>query len=273
VTGWLLELISAQPYPAWHWSVAFWGTFLLLLPATAAMGATLPAMERVLARMRRQGASIAALYAGNTLGAVLGVLAVAFWLVPEFGLVRTASLCAVLNLVCAAMAMKLFADTANDAAATARRMRPGCCCCWRPPACWESATRFSFVRVVSQVTENTVYTFAILLAVYLVGTALGAAAYGRWSSNANSSERLRDQLLRTLAVACLLGVLSLAYAQTIKAGMLQALGTRHDGRARSRSRARDGSLPAAYDGDGRAFSAISAPAHVGPGSALAAGLA
>ncbi len=31
------------------------------------------------------------------------------------------------------------------------------------------------VRVLSQVTENTVYTFAMLLAVYLVGTALGAA--------------------------------------------------------------------------------------------------
>ena len=31
------------------------------------------------------------------------------------------------------------------------------------------------VRVLSQVAENTVYTFAILLAVYLVGTAIGAA--------------------------------------------------------------------------------------------------
>ena len=30
--------------------------------------------------------------------------------------------------------------------------------------------------VLSQVAENTVYTFAMLLAVYLVGSALGAAA-------------------------------------------------------------------------------------------------
>lgn len=36
------------------------------------------------------------------------------------------------------------------------------------------------VRVLSQVAEDTVYTFAMLLAVYLVGSALGSAAYPRW---------------------------------------------------------------------------------------------
>ena len=55
VGAWLLDLIGAQPSPAWHWAVAFCGTFLLLLPATAAMGATLPAMERVLATLRGRG--------------------------------------------------------------------------------------------------------------------------------------------------------------------------------------------------------------------------
>ena len=87
---WMLELTGAQPAAAWQWAEAFGGTALLLLPATAAMGATLPAMERVLAKMRREGASIAALYAWNTFGAVLGVLGVVFWLVPELGLARTA---------------------------------------------------------------------------------------------------------------------------------------------------------------------------------------
>jgi len=35
VSASLLALIGPQPSPAWHWSVAFCGTFLLLLPATA----------------------------------------------------------------------------------------------------------------------------------------------------------------------------------------------------------------------------------------------
>src|SRR5262245_49785674 len=35
---WLLSLTGAQPSAGWQWSVAFAGTFALLLPATAAMG-------------------------------------------------------------------------------------------------------------------------------------------------------------------------------------------------------------------------------------------
>ncbi|HYQ18245.1 MAG TPA: hypothetical protein VEQ58_20865, partial [Polyangiaceae bacterium] len=66
-----LRLLGVQPAPLWQWSVAFFGTFVLLLPATAAMGATLPAMERLTAALRGERVSIAALYASNTFGAVL----------------------------------------------------------------------------------------------------------------------------------------------------------------------------------------------------------
>ena len=92
----VLGLTGAQPGPVWHWAVAFIGTFALLLPATAAMGATLPAMARVIEQLGRHGGSIGALYAANTLGAVVGVLATAFWLVPSIGLARTALACAAL---------------------------------------------------------------------------------------------------------------------------------------------------------------------------------
>jgi spermidine synthase len=49
-SAWASRVTGAAPAPAWQWVVAFGGTFLLLLPATAAMGATLPAMERIDAR-------------------------------------------------------------------------------------------------------------------------------------------------------------------------------------------------------------------------------
>ena len=79
------------------------------------------------------------------------------------------------------------------------------------------------VRVLSQVAENTVYTFAMLLAVYLIGTALGAAAYQRWCQESQASSALRDRLLFLLAAACLLGSLSLWGAEAIKALLLDAL--------------------------------------------------
>src|SRR5262249_22859901 len=106
--GALLALTGAQASPAWQWSVAFCGTFLRLSPGTAAMAATLPAMERVMAALRARGGCIGALYAANTFGAVLGVLASAFWLVPQLGVARTAAACALLNLACAAAALRFL---------------------------------------------------------------------------------------------------------------------------------------------------------------------
>jgi len=78
--------------------------------------------------------------------------------------------------------------------------------------------------VLSQVAENTVYTFSILLVVYLIGTALGAAAYSRWLGNSAPPARLRDRLLQLLSAACLLGVMSLVFVDSIKDRVLHALG-------------------------------------------------
>src|SRR5262249_60076292 len=179
-TRWLLDLTGAQPSPVRQWMLAFGGIFLLLLPATAAMGATLPAMERIMAQLRREGSSIAALYAGNTFGAVVGVLVAAFWLVPHFGLIRTAGVCAALNLLSAAAALRLFGEV--EAGEPSPLISSG-----RRTLLLLAATgllgigyEVLVVRVTSQVAENTVYTFAILLAVYLIGAATGAAAYPRW---------------------------------------------------------------------------------------------
>jgi spermidine synthase len=208
VSGWLLNLIGPQPSAAWHWSVAFCGTFALLLPATASMGATLPSMQRIFG-------SIPALYAANTFGAVLGVLGAAFWLVPQIGLVRTAIACAMLNFACALLAITWFDDRAPESAEAARPASSSIQWVLAATGLLGIGYEVLVVRVLSQVAENTVYTFAILLAVYLVGTAIGAAV---WRG------RSTDALLRALASACMLGTLSLAIAEPLKNELLHALG-------------------------------------------------
>ncbi len=137
---------------------------------------------------------------------MLGVLAAAFWLVPTLGLARTAALCVVLNLVCAALALRWFACATVRAtrpsatAAAPRTSRAGAALRWR---CWPLTGLLGIgyevlvVRVLSQVAEDTVYTFALLLAVYLVGSALGAAAWQRWrAARRPTPTRLRGRLLR-----------------------------------------------------------------------------
>jgi spermidine synthase len=224
VSQWLLDLTGAQPSPMWQWLVAFIGTFVLLLPATAAMGATLPAMERITAQMVSERRSIAAHYASNTFGAVLGVLSATFWLVPAFGLARTAGVCMALNLLCAGLALLVLPRSA--------RTLPS-----RPDAPTRATQRFVaaqlaltgllgigyevlVVRVLSQVAEDTVYTFAMLLAVYLVGTSLGAAAYQRWLVKSADHHKLGDRLLGAVALACLIGMSCLWMSDEIRSGLL-----------------------------------------------------
>ncbi|HZE91117.1 MAG TPA: fused MFS/spermidine synthase, partial [Rhizobacter sp.] len=217
----MLDLTGVQPGPGWQWAVAFFGTFVVLLPATAAMGATLPAMERVTARMGRQGTRIAALYACNTFGAVVGVLGAAFWLVPQFGLVRTAGLCAVLNVLCAVTALKLSSsDTGPGPQPVAPPANQRVLLLLACTGLLGIGYEVLVVRVLSQVAEDTVYTFAMLLAVYLVGSALGAAAYQRWLAATRDAERL----LCLQAATCLLGSLSLWGAEEVKQRVLQGLG-------------------------------------------------
>jgi spermidine synthase len=245
----LLALTGAQPDPAWQWTVAFAGCLVLLLPATAAMGATLPAMARVVeavaADARQDGAdptapSIAGLYALNTAGALLGVLAIAFWGVPELGLARSAALCALLNLACAALAWWGLPDRVSstvmhggssptsaavgavgavDAAGTHGAAAASAAISAGPRRRLQAllaATgllgigyEVGVVRVLSQVAEDTVYTFALLLAVYLVGTALGAAVLARCRARTAGQPfddaRWTGRLLVALAGACQIG--------------------------------------------------------------------
>jgi spermidine synthase len=253
----LLTLIGPQPSDLRHGLVAFVGTSLLLAPATIAMGGTLPAIERLLSHVELRSVRIAMVYAGNTFGAVLGVLMTAFWLIPMLGLQRSATLCAVLNFGCAALAHACARSIrASDPAAAlahpcARSIRASCPAAvvalktWnnRTPAIPAATARprkllwllaatgllgigyeVLVIRVLSQVAENTVYTFAIALAVYLLGTSCGAALYARWRSSDRSDTIGRDRLLQLLAFSCLISVLSLSVAEQIRDALLAILG-------------------------------------------------
>jgi spermidine synthase len=228
-SAWVVRLTGVQPPPAWQWSVAFCGTFFLLLPATAAMGATLPAMASITARMQGEGRFVAALYAGNTFGAVIGVLASAFWLVPQLGLARTTVVCLALNLLCSVTSLAVFRPAAQAAPAGAqtedvRSPDGGVVSRLALTGLLGIGYEVLVVRVLSQVTENTVYTFATLLAVYLVGTAAGAAGYQRFLLTRREPDRLGDSLLGALAAACLIGTGTLWIAEPLEALALRAFG-------------------------------------------------
>jgi len=225
--GWLLRLIGVAPSAAWHWGVAFAACFMVFLPATAAMGATLPAMERLTPQRSAQGRSLASLYAMNTLGAVLGVLAAAFVLIPEFGLARTGLVCVALNVACAGLALSTFPRVTLPAGNPRVHTRTGA----RAPLGRLALSgllgigyEVVVVRVLSQLTENTVYTFALLLAVYLIGTAAGAAIHQRWAFKTEGNESLRDRLFAVVAAACLVCTQILYASEALRTWLTAAFG-------------------------------------------------
>jgi len=242
-------LIGPEPSAIWHWSVAFLLPGLLLLPATAAMGATLPALERVLraepGRKERSAGSgavaefggLGRLYAANTLGAVAGVLLAVFWALPQWGVLRTGLGCAAINALCALLAWGLWRDALPIEqirepvlAADPYLPRLGMASLLFGSGLLGIGYEVLAVRVLSQVTENTVYSQAVLLAVYLLGTAAGAALYPRWqiylagqAKDASDATSL-SRWLACLALAVAAGGASLWWSQALCAWPAQQWG-------------------------------------------------
>ena len=219
----LSRWIGAEPSTSWHWALAFFIPLLVLLPATLAMGATLPAMERLLRRDEDQ--PLGWLYAANTAGAMVGLLFAVFFFVPKLGLFNTSLVFAVVNAICALLAWRAWGrhvapDLAEISAnALSSPERPA-------PLAGTRGLRLRLfitgllgvgyevlaVRVLSQVTENTVYTYAMLLAVFLLGTALGAALLRRSGQSMDVISERIDQALGVLIWAMYFGGLSLWWA-------------------------------------------------------------
>ena len=218
-------LVPIDASPLHQWLVAFTLPFVLLLPATLAMGGTLPALEAVLAPHLDTGGAVGPVYAANTFGAVAGTLVSTFLLIPALGLSATLATCAGLNVLCAA-AMWLGEGQSNIAPLASRRagsthslfQRSA----WLAPLFLTGFLGIGYevlaIRVVSQILENTIYTFAVLLATYLFGTALGAALQGRLAARMTSETAIAVFVLVT-SLSCLAGTVALACSETVLSGL------------------------------------------------------
>lgn len=217
------RLIGVEPSALRHWGVAFLLPFVLLLPATVAMGATLPAMERLVFRLREGGHAVGGLYAANTVGAVAGTILTTLWIAPAFGFSVSLLLLAALNMVCAIGTLVVERRIAPFDASTITPRSGG------DPGQRAGgvgrlfgtllATGFLgigyevlMVRMLSQMLENTIYSFAAVLAIYLLGTALGGAAYQLLRPRRDFDAVLAT-LLVLLSAACLGGAATLLVAK------------------------------------------------------------
>ncbi|WP_249150023.1 spermidine synthase [Bradyrhizobium liaoningense] len=203
----LPPLLGTEPSPVLLWAGSLALPTLVLLPATMAMGGTLAALERMTREARREARVTAGVYGANTAGALAGALASTFLLIPLLGFSGTLVCLAGVNAFCAVSALAL--GSARDNARPDADVAP-------PQPVRElrlTITLFAtgllgiafevlVVRLAAQAMQDTVYTFAGLLAAYLLGTAAGGLLWQRAGRDAQDAG-LRCLLAGT-AFACLI---------------------------------------------------------------------
>ena len=200
------QMISAEPSTTWHFLVAFGVPLFVLLPASLAMGLTLPALELQTVKKLPQ------LYSLNTLGAVLGVLLIVFLALPMIGVKASAWACAVANIVAALIVFSTpkIKQPVQEIAAVTAHAGVGRSFLWSAlfaTGLLGVGYEVLVVRILSQVNENTVYSYAIVLMTYLSGTSIGSCIEKQHDTNQPQSiHRLERLLAHLLLAVCISGV-------------------------------------------------------------------
>jgi len=200
-------LLGVAPRPALLWAVGFALPAIALLPATAAMGGTLIALERLSASVRGQARVAAGVYGANTAGAMAGALCGVFVLMPGLGLSGTLLALAAANVACAFGGLALgrqadatppgpAADAPGPAFGALRLMAA-----LLVTGLLGIAVEVVVIRLAAQVLQDTIFSFASLLAAYLLGTALGGLGWQR--AGITPGPRALRGLLAGTALACL----------------------------------------------------------------------
>jgi spermidine synthase len=158
---------------------------VLLIPPTAAMGATLPAVARRYAPNQSGMSNLSGLYAANTIGAVLGSLASAFYLLAEWDVWVTTCAAAALNFIVAWTAYRLPIEASVEQEPGEGAAEPDAESEQRHRALYAAAglsgltalgAQVIWTRLLTLLFGATVYAFAIILAVFLAGLGIGSAA-------------------------------------------------------------------------------------------------
>jgi spermidine synthase len=157
---------------------------ICLLPPTLLMGATLPAISRWVETSPQGVSWLGFFYGGNIAGAVAGCLLAGFYLLRVFDMATATYVAVVINMVVAAIALVIASQSAysrsnseesNKDAAKA----PGAGMVYLTIAlsgfCALGA-EVVWTRLLGLMFGATVYTFSIILAVFLVGLGLGSSA-------------------------------------------------------------------------------------------------
>ena len=167
---------------------------LALAPATIMMGATFPALVRHFSRSSALSQAFGRLYSANTLGAVAGTLLAGLILIEVFGLSGALRVGALFSGIAGVVALWLARSDTSVAEAPKRPItdlasldeatsRSPSRIVWLPlviafvSGLTSLGYQVTWTRLLTSGTGGLTYVFTVILALFLVGIALGAATY------------------------------------------------------------------------------------------------
>ncbi|HEU4932777.1 MAG TPA: fused MFS/spermidine synthase [Pyrinomonadaceae bacterium] len=197
-------LIWQQLQPG-YFTFSLWRFFLsgvVLLVPTTLMGATLPVLAAALIRSSgRDSNSVTRLYACNLVGAILGTLAAGFVLLPWLGVRTTIAVAAALNIIVGAIAIFLQRKAQSHAEVLQEVEVEDSAVVDDGRGFWFFAalvsgfvtigTQVSWTRVLTMIIGSSTYAFSIVVALFLIGLAIGAWIVAR----KDRAHRLRSTIL------------------------------------------------------------------------------
>ncbi|HTB62336.1 MAG TPA: hypothetical protein VK737_02005 [Opitutales bacterium] len=167
-----------------YWNIIARGVVaaICLLPPTLLMGATLPAIARWVETTPSGVSWLGFFYGGNIVGAVFGCLLAGFYLLRVHDMATATYVAAAINATVALLAYALSGDKipATTAEAPAERVPS-------VPGSWAIYVSIGlsglcalgaeviWTRLLSLLLGGTVYTFSIILAVFLLGLGIGSS--------------------------------------------------------------------------------------------------
>jgi spermidine synthase len=161
---------------------------ICLLPPTLMMGATLPVVARWIS-----SSDWGYFYGANTVGGVVGCFAAGFYLLRVFDMAIASYIAAGLNLVVGLVALWLTDRLGWQASAAPEGgwqwLRSGVLLAIGLSGLTALGAEVVWTRILSLILGPTVYTFSIILGMFLIGIGVGSTA-GAWWTRKHRDARL-----------------------------------------------------------------------------------
>jgi predicted membrane-bound spermidine synthase len=220
----LLARLAMMDLPGWLDSrlLRILLSFVMLLPPTFAMGATLPVLTRFVTRdIAHLGKSFGTLYAVNTFGACVGCGLAGFVLIGALGIFKTSLVAVAINLAVGVSAI-VWDGRILDHPAPPERKEADQAITLGPLHAVAFATGFASIacevlwfRVLRSFLESSTYAFTLLLVTFLAGLVAGGALYARRLAARENQRALLSDVQVLLAFSGLTSIGALGASGTV----------------------------------------------------------